>query len=185
MRPAINRCFSSSGSKLKGVRNYLYQGKFLDKVFVVKATGQRIGTVVSSLSTLVLSIGIGMFYHWKLGLVALAFAPFLLVASYMEIKLMEQQNMGNAKALEKSTKIAVEAVSNIRTVIALGREKMFHDKYIDHLDPSVKRAKRYTHIRGFVFGVARSLWFFSYAACMAYGGYLVVHENLPIGDVFM
>lgn len=126
-----------------------------------------------------------MYYSWKLGFVALAFTPFILVGSYMEIKLMEQSNLGNAKALEKSTKIAVEAVSNIRTVVSLGREKIFHQTYMDTLEPSLINAKKSTHYRGGVYGLARSLWFFSYAACMAYGGHLVVTENMDIGKVFM
>lgn len=103
----------------------------------------------------------------------------------MEIKLMEQSNLGNAKALENSTKIAVEAVSNIRTVVSLGREKIFHQTYMNTLEPSLINAKKNTHYRGGVYGLARSLWFFSYAACMAYGGHLVVTENMEIGKVFM
>lgn len=126
-----------------------------------------------------------MFYEWRLAFVALAFAPFILVTSYMEIKLMEQHNLGNGKALEKSTKVAVEVVSNIRTVVSLGREKMFHRMYMDHLEPSVRSAKRTTHYRGFVYGIARSIWFFAYAACMVYGGHLVTTEGVSIATVFM
>lgn len=134
---------------------------------------------------MVLSIGIGMAYSWRLGLVALAFTPFLLVSQYMEIKLTEQSNLGNGKALERSTKVAVEVVSNIRTVVSLGRERMFHTQYMDLLEPSVSSAKRLTHIRGVVYGIARSLWFFAYAACMAYGGQLVAEEQMTIAAVFV
>lgn len=134
---------------------------------------------------MILSIGIGMAYSWRLGLVALAFTPFLLVSQYMEIKFTEQTNMGNSKALERSTKVAVEVVSNIRTVVSLGRERMFHAQYMDLLEPSVVNAKRLTHVRGVVYGIARSLWFFAYAACMAYGGQLVADNEMTIAAVFV
>lgn len=98
---------------------------------------------------------------------------------------MVQQNMGTAKALEESTKLAVEVVSNIRTVVSLGREQMFHEKYTAYLKPSLDRSKKTTHIRGVVYGIARSLMFFAFAACMMYGGYLVAYHGVEIQDVFM
>lgn len=156
-----------------------------DAAAVQGATGQRIGSVLSSVATLLLAIGIAMYYEWRLGFVALAFAPFILVGSYTDIKLMKQQNLGNGKALEKSTKIAVEAVGNIRTVVSLGREKMFYKMYVDLLEPTVENAKRVTHMRGLVYGLARSIWFFAYAACMVYGGQLVADEQMSIATVFV
>lgn len=126
-----------------------------------------------------------MYYEWRLGFVALAFAPFILVGSYTDIKLMKQQNLGNGKALETSTKIAVEAVGNIRTVVSLGREKMFYKMYVDLLEPTVRNAKRLTHLRGLVYGLARSIWFFAYAVCMVYGAELVADEHISIATVFV
>lgn len=126
-----------------------------------------------------------MYYSWRLGLVALAFTPLILIAHYFEIKFTAQSNMGNSKALEKSTKVAVEVVSNIRTVVSLGRERMCYQQYVDLLEPSLVSAKRVTHIRGLVYGIARSLWFFAYAACMYYGGQLVAQNEASIATVFV
>lgn len=156
-----------------------------DAAAIQGATGQRIGTVLSSISTLCLGIGIAMYYEWRLGFIALAFCPFIIVGSYMDVRLMKQQNLGNGKALEKSTKVAVEAVGNIRTVVSLGREAMFHNMYMDLLAPTTKSAKRVTHMRGVVYGLARSIWFFAYAACMVYGGHLVADEHMHIATVFV
>jgi len=156
-----------------------------DAAAIQGATGQRIGTVLSSISTLCIGIGIAMYYEWRLGFIALAFCPFIIVGSYMDVRLMKQQNLGNGKALEKSTKIAVEAVGNIRTVVSLGREAMFYKMYMDLLEPTTESAKRVTHMRGVVYGLARSIWFFAYAACMVYGGQLVADEDMHIATVFV
>lgn len=47
-----------------------------------------------------------------------------------------------------------------------------------------QKAKRNTHYRGFVYGLARSLMFFAYAACMFYGGWCVVNKGMEFGNVF-
>lgn len=156
-----------------------------DAAAVQGATGQRIGTVVSSISTAVISIAIGMYYSWQLGLVSLAFTPFIILAHYYEIVLTNESNLGTAKALETSTKLAVEVVSNIRTVVSLGRERAFNAEYTKVLQPSLAVAKRLTHVRGFVYGVARSLMSFANAACIAYGAYLVVEAQMSIAAVFV
>lgn len=64
----------------------------------------------------------------------------------------------------------------------LGREKTFHQQYMLELQPAHKLAQRNTHIRAFVFGLARSVMFFAYATAMYYGGRLVV-EGVPFEDI--
>uniref|UniRef100_A0A0K8VT37 ABC-type xenobiotic transporter n=1 Tax=Bactrocera latifrons TaxID=174628 RepID=A0A0K8VT37_BACLA len=155
-----------------------------DASAVQGATGQRIGTIFQSAATIVLGVGLSMYYEWSLGLLALAFAPFILVAAVMQRKVMAQENMGTGKAMENCTKLAVEVVSNIRTVASLGREEMFYQQYMDLLHPAMARAKKNTHFRGLVYGLARSLMFFAFAACMWYGGWCVVNKGMEFGNVF-
>ncbi|KAM8712490.1 hypothetical protein ACLKA7_012923 [Drosophila subpalustris] len=155
-----------------------------DAAAVQGATGQRIGSIIQSIATIVLGVALAMYYEWSLGLVAIAFMPFILVSFYLQRTVMAQENMGNAKIMENTTKLAVEVVSNIRTVVSLGREDMFHRQYIDMLTPAVEKSKKNTHYRGIVYGLARSMMFFAYAACMYYGGWCVVNRGLLFGDVF-
>ncbi|KAK9700678.1 ABC transporter [Popillia japonica] len=148
------------------------------------ATGQRIGTVLQSLATLFLGVGLSMYYEWRLGLVALSFTPFLLVATFFQGRLMRGENDQFHGALESSSKLAVDAISNIRTVAALGSEKLFHQLYIIELMPHHKKTLRNTHFRALVFGFARSIMFFAFAACMYYGAILITTENMPYENVF-
>lgn len=80
-------------------------------------------------------------------------------------------------------KLAVEAVGNVRTVVSLGCEEIFYQEYITALTPHHKRTLRNSHFRALVLGLARSLMFFAYSACMYYGGYLI-RDGLPYQDVF-
>jgi ATP-binding cassette subfamily B (MDR/TAP) protein 1 len=124
-----------------------------------------------------------MFYQWKLGLVALAFTPFILVAIFLQHRLMNVENDAHHKSLQKSTKLAVEAVGNVRTVASLGCEETFHHLYISQLVVHHKTTLRNTHFRAVVLGLARSLMFFAYSACMYYGG-ILIRDGLPYQDVF-
>lgn len=81
-------------------------------------------------------------------------------------------------------KIAVEAVSNVRTVIGLCREDTFFQAYVSSMIPSLRLGIKNTHYRGLVFGMARAVSYFAYAACIYYGGYLMETEGLFYATVF-
>ncbi|KAF5301298.1 hypothetical protein FQR65_LT08917 [Abscondita terminalis] len=148
------------------------------------ATGQRIGTIFQAISTLVLSIGLSMFYEWRLGLVALCFSPIILIAIFLEGRMSHGENEGRSKSLEKSTKVAVEAVSNIRTVASLSCENTFFDQYCAELESHYRTTKRNSHGRSIVLAMARSIMFFAYSITTYYGGTLIVNENMPYEDMF-
>ena len=80
--------------------------------------------------------------------------------------------------------IAVEAVSNIRTVVALGIEDTCYNSYVAAMQPSYELAKKNTHFRGLIFGLARSISYIALAACMYYGGYLMKQQDLHYSTVF-
>ena len=80
--------------------------------------------------------------------------------------------------------LAIEAITNIRTVAGLGREKTFVRRYIQELEKPHQEAKRKSHIRGLVFGFAQSMPFFAYAGTMYYGGYLVDQGGLEYQNVY-
>ncbi|CAG9855747.1 unnamed protein product [Phyllotreta striolata] len=137
------------------------------------ATGQRVGTIMQSLATFGLAIGLSMYYEWRLGLVTAAFSPIILIALFFERRNSSGQNDSRDQGLQKSTKIAVEAVGNIRTIASLGVEDKFHELYVAELTPHYKSSLRKVHGRAIVFGISRSLMFFAYATAMYYGGYLI------------
>ncbi|XP_060519433.1 ATP-dependent translocase ABCB1-like isoform X2 [Cylas formicarius] len=148
------------------------------------ATGQRVGIIMNSIATLLLSLGLSMYYQWKLGLVALSFFPVIIVATFFQSRNMKGNNDDFKNSLQSSTKIAVEAISNIRTVVSLSCEEIFHQLYIAELVPQIRKNSKSTHGRSAILGLSRGLMFFAYATCMYYGGKLIKNENVPYGDVF-
>lgn len=64
------------------------------------------GLVLQSIATLGLGIGLALFFVWRLGLVVMCFAPFMLLAQYFFMKIARGETLNNQKALEKSTKVS-------------------------------------------------------------------------------
>ena len=88
------------------------------------------------------------------------------------------------KGLQQSAKVAMEAISNIRTVASLNREQTFHDRYMSSLIGPHVAAKRNAFIRGMVVGFASSAPQFAYGLIMYYGGWLVVNCDIDFKDIF-
>ncbi|XP_046965723.1 ATP-dependent translocase ABCB1 [Vanessa cardui] len=142
------------------------------------ATGQRIGTVLQAVGTFSFALGVSLYYEWRLGLVALAFVPLMAAVLYKQGRMVTAESFGTAKTMESSSKIAVEAVANVRTVASLGREETFIQEYTKLLIPALLIAKRTCHWRGIVFGLSRGLFNFVYSATMFYGGHLMVYQGV-------
>ncbi|KAF5272755.1 hypothetical protein FQA39_LY07782 [Lamprigera yunnana] len=149
------------------------------------ATGQRIGTILNSISTVVIALGTSFYFEWRIAFVALCFSPLIVLSIYLEQKMIAKESQGHYESLQKSTKIAVEAINGIRTVASLGCEKTFHDLYMAEIVPYQKVAQRNTHFRGLVYGLSRSLMFFAYSAALYYGGMIIKDDKVDYAKVFI
>ena len=148
------------------------------------ATGARIGAILHSVFTLFLSVLTSLILEYRLGLVGCAFVPIVLIATMFQHKILVGHDHIEKHALQQASKMAVEAISNIRTVASLRKEKYFVEEYQNALAHPHSTAVKRAHIRGIVFGFAQSVPFFAYGGCMFYGGYLVYTEGIPYKIVF-
>ena len=141
---------------------------------VSSGTGSKTGQAVGGITTLFISIGLAIYYDWRLGLVTSLFTPILIVAMLYQMRLMTKDSGVKSEAFEKSAKVAVEAINNVRTVAGLRCEDKIQVEYGEALEEPSKNSKRNAHLRGLVYGIANSFMFFAYACCFGYGGYLLV-----------
>ncbi|CAF3415984.1 unnamed protein product, partial [Rotaria socialis] len=98
------------------------------------ATGVRIGTMLQNISNLGVGIVLAFIYGWSLTLIMLAFVPFMILAGFLQTYLLTGIADKDKKVLEEAGKIAVESISNIRTVAQLTKEQYFGDEYCKKLD---------------------------------------------------
>nr|XP_045615136.1 ATP-dependent translocase ABCB1-like [Procambarus clarkii] len=155
-----------------------------DASAVQGATGSRVGTIAQSISTLGIGASLALYYDWRLGLVSLPFVPFVLLAMYLQSKILTGQSVTESKDLDDAGKIAIEAITNIRTVASLHLEQRFAERYTQALTSSHLQALKKSHVRGGTFGFAQAVPFFAYASTMFYGGRLVERKELGYESVF-
>jgi ATP-binding cassette, subfamily B (MDR/TAP), member 1 len=154
-----------------------------DCASVQGATGSRIGSIVQAGSVIFIGIGISFYYNWKMTLVASVSIPIVLISIVMEARLVESSNVKEKLAMENATKMAVEAISNIRTVASLGQEPHVLQRYmkeIDHIDEYCQKKSRF---RGFVFGLGQTVPLMGYGLSLWYGGTLVAKREMPYANV--
>uniref|UniRef100_A0A8C0VW88 Bile salt export pump n=1 Tax=Cyanistes caeruleus TaxID=156563 RepID=A0A8C0VW88_CYACU len=148
------------------------------------ATGSQIGMIVNSFTNIGVAMIISFYFSWKLSLVIMCFLPFLALSGAVQAKMLTGFASQDKKALEATGRIASEALSNIRTVAGIGKEKMFINNFEKHLDMPYRAAVKKAHVYGICFGFAQSIVFIANSVSYRYGGFLVDTEGLHYSFVF-
>uniref|UniRef100_A0A8V0ZU79 Bile salt export pump n=1 Tax=Gallus gallus TaxID=9031 RepID=A0A8V0ZU79_CHICK len=138
------------------------------------ATGSQIGMMVNSFTNIGVAIIIAFYFSWKLSLVIMS----------VQAKMLTGFAAQDKKALEATGQISSEALSNIRTVAGIGKEKKFIDAFEKNLDMPYRAAIKKANVYGICFGFAQSIVFIANSVSYRYGGFLVQTEGLHYSFVF-
>lgn len=129
------------------------------------------------------AIGILLFTSWKLTLVMLAIVPVVVLGAFFYGRILRRYSRQVQDALARSTEVAEETLSGIRTVRAFAREATEGDRYAGHAEEVFVLARDRARLgamfgggMGFAFGgaVAVVLWF---------GGTMLVDGAMTIGEL--
>ncbi|XP_054978347.1 bile salt export pump isoform X1 [Sorex araneus] len=148
------------------------------------AAGSQIGIMVNSLTNITVAMIIAFSFSWKLSLVIMCFFPLLALSGVAQTKMLTGFASQDKQALEVAGQITNEALSNIRTVAGVGKEKHFIEAFETELEKPFKTAIRKANIYGFCFGFSQSIVFVANSASYRYGGYLILSEGLHFNYVF-
>ncbi|XP_071033677.1 ATP-dependent translocase ABCB1-like [Parasteatoda tepidariorum] len=138
--------------------------------------GEKVGICLSFLSATFLSVGIGLYYGWKLALVILALTPVTAIAMAIMAKVQASVSSEEMQAYGAAGAVAEEVLSSIRTVCAFGGETKEIQRYENHLIPAMQK------------GIKRGLWtaigtsvtwssmYAGYALAFWYGVQLIIED---------
>ncbi|CAB3254427.1 unnamed protein product [Arctia plantaginis] len=143
------------------------------------ATGTRLGTILQGTSTMILGVGLACAFSWKMTLVSLLSVPVVMGSIYLEGYINKRAENKERKALELASRIATEAVINVRTVHSLGVEESILARYSESLEEANARSAPIRYIRGPIYGVCVCAPTLGYAVSLVYGGYLIAREGMP------
>lgn len=116
-------------------------------------------------------------------LVALVTIPVVLIGIIMESHLVEKNNENEKQAIEDATKMAVEAIANIKTVASLGQEFHILERYEREIMNVHNYCLKKSRFRGLVFGLGQTVPLLGYGLSLWYGGTLVAKNEMPYENV--
>ena len=90
------------------------------------ATGARVGTVLQGVFSVIIAIFIGVYYQWKLGLVATLFFPIMVYAVYVNQQIINGVDTVEAAAFEASAKVKQKQMNPCLPNFSTARHRSNH-----------------------------------------------------------
>lgn len=86
-------------------------------------------------------------------------------------------------AMEESSRMAGEAIAQIRTVASLGQEPHIIERYAKEMEKAEQACREKMRYRGLVFALGEATPYLGYALCFSYGGILVADGKMHYSNV--
>ncbi|CAK8533613.1 unnamed protein product [Lathyrus sativus] len=135
--------------------------------------GDRLSVIIQTISAVAVTFTMGLIITWRLSIVMIAVQPITIICFYIRRVLLNNMSSKAIKAQDESSKIAVEAVSNLRTITSFSSQ----NRILKMLEKS-QQGPSHENIRqswfaGIGLACSQSLIFCTRALNFWYGGKLV------------
>ncbi|KAI8896054.1 ATP-binding cassette transporter ABC4 [Globomyces pollinis-pini] len=148
------------------------------------ASGATLGAILQVLANLIASIVISFVYGWKLAAVATACLPILVLTSVFRLAIFTYFSDKSKAAYERSSQVACESVSAIKTVQSLTRENAVYDAYAAQLVGPLNDGFRSAVFNTPLYALAQSINFLINGLIFWYGGHLLAYEGYTNKEFF-
>ncbi|KAK9105034.1 hypothetical protein Scep_021878 [Stephania cephalantha] len=140
---------------------------------VKSAIAERISVILQNMTSLLTSFIVAFIVEWRVSLLILATFPLLVLANFAQQLSLKGFAGDTAKAHAKTSMIAGEGVSNIRTVAAFNAQSKILSLFSHELLIPMLRSLRRSQTAGILFGLSQLALFSSEALILWYGVHLV------------
>ncbi|KAG6538099.1 ABC transporter B family member 19-like [Zingiber officinale] len=144
-----------------------------DAADVKSAIAERISVILQNMTSLLTSFIVGFIIEWRVALLILATFPLLVLANFAQQLSLKGFAGDTAKAHAKTSMIAGEGVSNIRTVAAFNAQDKILSLFASELRVPQQRSLRRSQTSGFLYGLSQLCLYSSEALILWYGVHLV------------
>ncbi|EPS61919.1 hypothetical protein M569_12874 [Genlisea aurea] len=144
-----------------------------DAADVKSAIAERISVILQNMTSLLTSFIVAFIVEWRVSLLIFGTFPLLVLANFAQQLALKGFAGDTARAHAKTSMIAGEGVSNIRTVAAFNAQKKVLSLFGRELRVPQKRSLRRSNASGFLFGLSQLALYSSEALILWYGCRLV------------
>lgn len=140
--------------------------------------------VIQTTSAVIIACTMGLVIAWRLAVLMIAVQPLIIVCYYFKRILLKSMSSKAAKSQEETSKLAGEAVSNLRTVTSFSSQSRIL-KLVEKAQegPSSESARR-SWYAGFGLGTSQSLVLCTWALDFWYGGKLIADGHIDAKALF-
>ncbi|CAI0455747.1 unnamed protein product [Linum tenue] len=155
-----------------------------DANVVRSVVGDRLALIVQTISAVIIACTMGLVIAWRLAIVMIAVQPLIIVCFYTRRVLLKSMSQKAIKAQDESSKVAAEAVSNLRTITAFSSQ----DRVLGILEQAMqgprKESIRQSWYAGLGLGTSQSLMSLTWALDFWYGGKLISQGHITVKALF-
>ncbi|XP_047314721.1 ABC transporter B family member 19-like [Impatiens glandulifera] len=144
-----------------------------DAADVKSAIAERISVILQNMTSLLTSFIVAFIVEWRVSLLILATFPLLVLANFAQQLSLKGFAGDTAKAHAKTSMIAGEGVSNIRTVAAFNAQEKILSLFCHELRLPQRQSLRRSQTSGILFGLSQLALYSSEALILWYGANLV------------
>ncbi|KAL0658191.1 hypothetical protein Bca4012_078776 [Brassica carinata] len=173
-------CFAYMGENLTKLCSRLAKEANLVRSLI----GERVSLLVQTISGVAIACTLGLVIAWRLAIVMIAMQPVVVACFYIQRILLKSMSKKAIKAQDESCKLAAEAVSNIRTIIAFSSQERIL-KLLERVQEGPRRESvRQSWLAGIVLGTSRSLLACTMVLNYWYGGRLIADGKIEAKAFF-
>ena len=155
-----------------------------DTSAVQGAAGSRIGVVLNLAANIGTAFVYGCILNWEVTVAAFSIIPIFIVAQMFTVRLRMGAAKKDSEALKKVAQSSTEAIGNMRTVVALGQQKLFLAEFVDTFEEILSKVSKELAIQAIIMGISEAFLFFSWAMVYGLGSYFIDRNRLDFVYLF-
>ncbi|CAN6246852.1 unnamed protein product [Urochloa humidicola] len=172
----FDRAENSSGAICSQLAN--------DARVVRSLVGERMSLIIQTVSAVLISCIMSLAIAWRLALVMIIVQPLIIISYYAHRVLLRSMSKKSIHAQSECSKLAVEAVTNLRTVTAFSSQDRILRLFEQAQEGPRKESIRQSWFAGLALGTSMSLLRCVWALTFWYGGILMSGHRITSKALF-
>uniref|UniRef100_A0AC35UD33 ABC transmembrane type-1 domain-containing protein n=1 Tax=Rhabditophanes sp. KR3021 TaxID=114890 RepID=A0AC35UD33_9BILA len=145
-----------------------------DATMIKNSVDAKLGQLVSAFVGLCTGVGIAFYFSWQLASLLIFIFPLIGISQGYRMRFISNKNAADNYETEEASKVALEAIENIKTVQALTLEKRLHQIFSAFLKASHDTAIKNSFLQAVLYATASSMVFFVNASAYRFSIWLVM-----------